>query len=174
LRLLQSSGVLAPSPKSVTDAAGFTAPRQEFAMRSPSAATVVALLLAAAALPALAQVSDPDFSATPRPRSGIDARVGGVTAGTPVQSTRGESLGTVKDIVPDLNSGRPAYVLIESGKARTAVPYSSIVPLVHDGHIVVDRVRLESAPQVREADVQALDAGAHWRREADRYWREGS
>lgn len=93
----------------------------------------------------------------------------GVSAGTVVQSPGGESIGTVKDIVPNSNTGQPDYVVIATRTGTTAVPYSAVVPLFHDGHIVLDRARLESSPRVSASQLQD-NGSAEWKKKADRYW----
>jgi sporulation protein YlmC with PRC-barrel domain len=108
-------------------------------------------------------------AAAMRPKTGMEARMSGVSAGTVVQSPAGESIGTVKDIVPNTNTGQPDYVVIAMRSGTTAVPYAAVVPLFHDGHVVLDRARLESAPRVSESQLQ--DTGsAEWKKKADRYW----
>jgi len=128
----------------------------------------------AAATPGTQNPSHSDAStATPAEverQAGLDAQMRGVSAGAAVQSPAGESIGAVKDIVPDPKTGRPAYVLIATHKGpKVAVPYSVVITLVHNGYITLDRSRLERAPQVR--DRQLLDqSDTAWRREANRYW----
>ena len=135
------------------------------------AAVAGALVLASVlASSALAQSSDPDMSgAAARPELGMEARMLGVAAGTLVQTPAGESIGKVQDIVPDAGSGRPAYVLIATRSGSTAVPYSVVSPLLHDGRIVLDRSRLESAPRISEKQLQEKDESA-WKNQADHYW----
>ena len=60
------------------------------------------------------QSSDADMStaAERRPKAGREARMGGITAGSIVQNPAGEPIGRVRDIVPDANTGEPAYVVI--------------------------------------------------------------
>jgi len=117
------------------------------------------------------QSSDADMStaADRRPKVGREARMGGISAGSIVQSPAGEAIGRVKDIVPDANSGEPAYVVIATRSGSTAVPYAAIAPMFQDGHIVLDRSRLESAPRVSNSQLQDK-SGAQWQKEADRYW----
>ena len=119
--------------------------------------------------------SDPDFSSQGirTPKTGIEARMTGVSAGTAVHAPSGEPIGTVKDIVPDPNSGRPAYVVIAMRGGSTAVPYATITPLFHDGQIVLDRSRLESAPRLR-ADQLQNDSDRSWTRQSDQYWNESA
>ena len=119
--------------------------------------------------------SDPDFSSQGirKPKTGIEARMTGVSAGTAVQAPSGESIGTVKDIVPDPNSGRPAYVVIATRSGNTAVPYATITPLFHDGQIVLDRSRLESAPRLRAEQLQN-DSDRSWTKQSDQYWNDSA
>jgi len=94
-----------------------------------------------------------------------------VTAGMPVQSGQGEPIGTVRDVVPN-QLGDPGYVLITTPKGgRTAVPYSTAAPTIHRGTIVLDRSRLEHAPQVKDSELQDPN-NTRWQLEADRYWSE--
>jgi hypothetical protein len=115
--------------------------------------------------------SDADMSATVqhRPKAGREAKLGRISAGSLVQSPAGEPIGRVEDIVPDTRTGEPAYVVISSRSGSTAVPYATIAPMFQDDHIVLDRSRLEAAPQLR--DGQLLNrSDATWKQAADRYW----
>jgi hypothetical protein len=114
---------------------------------------------------------DSDMSAASerRPKVGREARIGGVSAGSIVQSPAGEPIGRVRDIVPDAATGDPAYVVITTRSGTTAVPYAVVGPLVQNGHVVLDRSKLDSAPRVKEEQLREKD-GASWRKEADRYW----
>jgi hypothetical protein len=110
-----------------------------------------------------------------RPKTGMEARMTGVSAGTVVQTPAGESLGTVKDIVPNSNSGQPDFVLIATRAGTAAVPYATVVPLFHDGHIVLERPRLEGAPRISEDQLQDRDrTSAEWKKQANRYWESGN
>jgi hypothetical protein len=115
--------------------------------------------------------SDPDMSsaAERRPKEGREARMGGISAGSIVQSPAGQPIGRVKDIVPDTNTGEPAYVVISTRSGSTAVPYAVIAPMFQSGHVVLDRSRLESAPHVRDSQLQDR-SDATWKKEAQRYW----
>jgi hypothetical protein len=107
---------------------------------------------------------------TANARATIDERMGGVAAGTRVQNPAGEAIGTVADIVPNVRTGRPGYVVIATASGlKTAVPYAAIVPKVHDGHIVLDRSRLERAPSVRDSELQD-HSNTRWQKQADQYW----
>jgi len=115
--------------------------------------------------------SDTDMSnaAERRPKVGREARMGGISAGSIVQNPAGEPIGRVKDIVPDANTGEPAYIVISTRSGSTAVPYAVIAPMYQNGHLVLDRSRLESAPRVSDSQLQDK-SGAQWRKQADRYW----
>ena len=100
------------------------------------------------------------------------AAVGNVSAGMPVQSTSGEPLGAVRDIVPR-PSGRPGYVVITLPKGgKTAVPYSTAVSTMRNGTIVLNRARLEGAPRVQDSDLRN-HTDQSWQRKADQYWSRG-
>ena len=117
------------------------------------------------------QSSDADMStaAERRPKVGREARMGGISAGSIVQNPAGEPIGRVRDIVPDTNTGEPAYIVISTRSGSTAVPYAVIAPMYQNGHLVLDRSRLESAPRVSDSQLQDK-SGAQWRKQADRYW----
>jgi len=117
------------------------------------------------------QSSDADMStaAQQRPKVGREAKAGGITAGSIVQSPQGQAIGRVKDIVPDASSGDPAYVVISTRSGTAAVPYSVLAPQFQSGHVVLDRARLESAPRVSAAQLQDK-SDVTWRSQADRYW----
>jgi hypothetical protein len=118
------------------------------------------------------QSSDADMStaAERRPKVGHEARMGGISAGSIVQSPAGQPIGRVRDIVPDANTGEPAYVVISTRSGSTAVPYPMVAPMFQNGHIVLDRSRLESAPHVSDSQLREDKSGAQWKKEADRYW----
>jgi hypothetical protein len=116
------------------------------------------------------QDTDMSRAAEQRPKVGREARLGGISAGSIVQSPAGENIGRVKDIVPDANTGEPAYIVIASRSGSTAVPYASIAPMYQNGHVVLDRTRLESAPHVTEDQLRNDTKDASWKRESDRYW----
>jgi hypothetical protein len=117
------------------------------------------------------QSSDVDMStaAERRPKVGREARMGGISAGSIVQNPAGEPIGRVRDVVPDANTGEPAYIVISLRSGSTAVPYPTIAPMFQNGHIVLDRSRLESAPHVSDSQLQDK-SNAEWKKQADRYW----
>jgi hypothetical protein len=118
------------------------------------------------------QSSDTDMSsaAERRPKVGREANVGGIAAGSIVQSPAGENIGRVKDIVPDATTGDPAYIVIATRSGSSAVPYSTIAPMYQNGHFVLDRTRLESAPHVTDSQLREDKTDAQWKKEANRYW----
>jgi len=118
------------------------------------------------------QSSDPDMStaADRRPKVGREARMGGISAGSIVQSPAGQPIGRVKDIEPAEMPPIPAYVVISTRSGSTAVPYPVIAPMYENGHIVLDRSRLDSAPHVSDSQLRDDKSGAQWKKAADRYW----
>jgi hypothetical protein len=113
--------------------------------------------------------SDRSSAVERRPKVGREARVGSVSAGSIVQSPAGEAIGRVKDIVPDPGTGDPAYVVIATRTGTTAVPYAVVSPMFQNGHVVLERSKLESAPRVKERQLRDK-SNADWRKEADLYW----
>ena len=100
----------------------------------------------------------------------MEERMLGVVPGARVQSPAGEAIGTVTDVVPDTETGRPGYVVIATTSGlRTAVPYSAIWPSMHDGRVVLDRGRLESAPPLHEQELRDT-SNTQWQKQADQYW----
>jgi PRC-barrel domain len=129
--------------------------------------------LALAAAVVLASEASAQTEMTPDAHATMDERMRGVTAGMRVQSPTGEMIGRVEDVAPDARTGRPDYVVIATTSgAKTAVPYSAIVPQVHDGHITLERSRLEGAPSVRDAELQGY-SNTLWQEPADQYWISG-
>jgi sporulation protein YlmC with PRC-barrel domain len=116
--------------------------------------------------------SDTDMAnaAQERPKVGREAKLGGLSAGSIVQSPAGENIGRVKDIVPDSKTGDPAYVVIAARNGTAAVPYAVIAPMYQNGHVVLDRARLESAPHVSDSQLRDDKASAEWEKQANRYW----
>jgi len=118
------------------------------------------------------QSSDADMStaAERRPKLGREARAGGLTAGSIVQSPAGENIGRVKDVVPDATTGDPAYIVITTPSGSSAVPYAAVAPMYQNGHFVMDRGKLESAPHVTDKQLRDDKTDAQWKKDADRYW----
>jgi hypothetical protein len=91
-----------------------------------------------------------------------------LTAGTPVRTPAGETIGSVKDVVPDPATGQPAFVLvaIRTG-ANCAIPYPAVT--FKESQIVLDRSRLEGAPHVEDSQLHDK-ADSRWQTAAKRYW----
>jgi hypothetical protein len=107
--------------------------------------------------------------AAPTDSAAVVSRPSDLSAGKLVQSPEGKAIGTVQDIVPDPNTGQPAYVLIATSSRATAIPYWAISHLLRDAHLVIDRSLLTSAPRVRDEQVRN-SADVTWKKQADRYW----
>ena len=93
----------------------------------------------------------------------------------PVESSSGQSLGSVSKVVPGLNGQQTSgYVVVSgSGGESVPVPYRTANSMVRDGKLVLSQSRLEHAPKVTQEDLQ--NGSDHsWRVKADQYWmREG-
>jgi hypothetical protein len=100
---------------------------------------------------------------------------GGHWANMPVQSSSGESLGTVSNVVPGLNGRKSSgYVLISGSNGMSVpVPYGAADHMVRHGTLVLSRSRFQHAPKVSQEDLQNR-ADHAWRVKADRYWRARS
>jgi hypothetical protein len=97
------------------------------------------------------------------------AAASGVSAGMPVQTTSGELLGIVRDVLPNA-SGEPGYVLITTPTGgKTAVPYSTASVMTRNGTIVLDRARLEGAPRIQDSQLQN-PSDTSWQKKVDQYW----
>lgn len=89
--------------------------------------------------------------------------------GLQVESTTGQSLGTVSDVVAD-SGGQPAYAMISTGTdTMTAVPYDAVRSMMSGDKIVMDRTLLENSPQVSRNEMKDK-SDTSWKTEADRYW----
>lgn len=88
--------------------------------------------------------------------------------GLPVESSAGEPLGSVVDIVRD-SDGSPTYAVVAIDNETTAVPYDTVASMVRDDKVVMSQSRLASSPKVKQSEW--LDqTDTRWRTEADRYW----
>lgn len=67
-----------------------------------------------------------------------------------VVSTHGRTLGTIEDVMVDLQSGAIAYALLESEDAgRYAVPWKALRPDAERACFVIDATGLEAADGVQ-------------------------
>jgi hypothetical protein len=88
-----------------------------------------------------------------------------------VESSSGQSLGSVSSVVPGLNGQKSAgYVVVSGSNGESVpVPYKTASSMVRDGKLVLSQSRLEHAPKVTQEDMQNTSDHA-WRTKADRYW----
>lgn len=89
----------------------------------------------------------------------------------PVQSSSGQSLGSVSQVVPGLNGQKSdGYVVVSGSNGESVpVPYKMAHSMVRDGKLVLSQSRFEHAPQVTQQDLQ--NSSDHsWRVKADHYW----
>ena len=95
---------------------------------------------------------------------------GDITAGKLVQSPQGQTIGTVRGLVPTFPAhGTPDYVLVETQTGTTAIPYGAMNHMLRDAHLVIDTSLLAGAPHVAEDQIHNL-ANTHWKEQADSYW----
>jgi sporulation protein YlmC with PRC-barrel domain len=93
--------------------------------------------------------------------------------GMSVQSSSGEALGTVKDVILD-NDGRVTHVIVErsSGGGASqlvAMPWDVANKMMKGGNLVVEQKRLAQAPGFSEQRWPDT-SGSTWSSETDRYW----
>jgi len=90
----------------------------------------------------------------------------------PVESSSGQSLGSVSTVVPGLDGKKSSGYVVVSGSngMSVPVPYRTASSMVRDGKLVLSQSRLEHAPKVTQEDMQN-SADHAWRIKADHYWR---
>jgi len=88
--------------------------------------------------------------------------------GLPVESSGGEQLGSVVDVVRDA-SAVPAYVIVAIDNDTTAVPYDTARSMVRGDKVVMNPTRLTNSPKVKQTQWQNT-SDESWRTQADRYW----
>ena len=131
--------------------------------------------------------SDPSSAASPHQRdavqgpaganeraAGKDKQIAGDTkpkdklVGLSVETSAGEPLGSVVDIVRD-KSGKPTYAVVAIDNDTTAVPYDTAVSMVRNGKVIMSQSKLAGAPKVKQSEW--LDqTSSTWRTQSDRYW----
>lgn len=95
---------------------------------------------------------------------------GDITTGKLVQSPQGETIGTVRGLVPTFPShGMADYVLVATRTGTTAIPYGATDHMLRDAHLVIEPSLLAGAPHVDEDQIHNL-ANTRWKHEADNYW----
>jgi hypothetical protein len=89
----------------------------------------------------------------------------------PVESSSGQSLGSVSHVVPGLNGKQSSGYVVVSGADNMSmpVPYRTASSMVRDGKLVLSPSRLEHAPKIAPEDMQN-SADHSWRVKADQYW----
>lgn len=90
----------------------------------------------------------------------------------PVESSSGQSLGSVSSIVPGLNGKQTSgYVVVSGSNGQDVpVPYKTAHSMVRDGKLVLSQSRFQKAPTVSQQDLQ--NSSDHsWRVKADHYWK---
>jgi hypothetical protein len=131
----------------------------------------LAAAVCAGAFVTLAQASDP-IDNSPSDSPSLVATPSDITAGKLVQSPEGIVIGTVRDVLHEPASSRPAYIVIATDSGFKAIPSYAIGHLLRDAHIVIDRSTLAAAPQIpgNEEPKDDKDTTAPWRQKADSYW----
>lgn len=137
-------------------------------------------MISAASTLALAQApADPSQNSTPRVganerAAGVERQIAGDTkpkdklVGLPVESTGGEQLGSVVDIVRD-KSGKPTYAVVAIDTDTTAVPYDKALGMLRGNKVVMSQAKLAQAPKVKQSE-WLDEAHSSWRAQSDRYW----
>src|SRR5688572_18826972 len=92
--------------------------------------------------------------------------------GKNVETSTGESIGEVKDVIVD-DQAQITHFIISHGRLGStkmaAVPYETVKQMMKGDKIVFERTRLENAPSFEESNFPNL-ASATWSSSADRYW----
>lgn len=123
-----------------------------------------------------AQNADPHAAARQHQKSAertaaASGNSGSITSGMDVQSSSGQTIGTVADVVKN-PSGRPTYVVVADQSGNdTAIPYEAARQMVHGNRVVVDAARLQSAPKVPRSQLQN-PANTGWQEKAEGFWRQ--
>jgi hypothetical protein len=147
-------------------------------LRTLSILTAFGVISAASAAALAAELAPQD--ATP-PAAGANERAAGAErqiagdtkpkdklVGLPVETSKGEQLGSVVDIVRD-KAGTPTYAVVAIDTDTTAVPYATALDMVRNGKVVMSQAKLAAAPKVKQTEW--LDQNhTTWRKESDRYW----
>jgi hypothetical protein len=122
---------------------------------------------------ALAQDQPPPAGANER-AAGAERQIAGDTkpkdklVGLPVESSTGEQLGSVVDIVRD-KAGIPKYAVVAIDTDTSAVPYDTALAMVRNDKVIMSQAKLASAPKVKQSE-WLDDSHTDWRKQSDRYW----
>jgi sporulation protein YlmC with PRC-barrel domain len=91
--------------------------------------------------------------------------------GKTVQTSTGEKLGKVSDVMVDESQGGE-YLLISYGDNRfAAVPAARARSMMKKDVLVLDREQLEKAPALKDQEWRT-SSSRDWSKSADRYWAE--
>jgi hypothetical protein len=136
---------------------------------------LLAILATITLVTAVSAQTPPQVGANER-AAGKEKQIAGDTkpkdklVGLPVETAKGEQLGSVVDIVRDKSSGKPTYAVVAIDTDTTAVPYDTAAAMIHDGKVIMSPTKLASAPKVKQSEwLDETKSG--WRSQADRYWR---
>jgi sporulation protein YlmC with PRC-barrel domain len=115
-------------------------------------------------------------TSTPAAETGtraLDARWTSAIIGMPVESSTGQKLGRVQDVIVD-GYGHSAFAILSyrgtsaSGTKYAAVPWNTVADMLDRDRLVVDHPVLQNAPALAGAGADAR--GGAWRRDAELYW----
>jgi hypothetical protein len=158
-----------------------------FGVISAASAAAIAEELAAQNTPDAAvqgpapKAQDPASSDEPASVAGANERAAGAErqaagdtkpkdklVGLPVESAKGEQLGSVVDIVRD-KAGTPTFAVVAIDTDTTAVPYDTALGMVRGNKVVMSQAKLAAAPKVKQSEW--LDqTHSDWRADSSRYW----
>lgn len=118
----------------------------------------------------------PTAAASPHQKKSLrmaEAGEGGQSwSNMPVETSSGQSLGSVSDVVPGLNGKMSSGYVVVSGSngMSVPVPYRTASSMVRGGKLILSQSRMEHAPKVTQEDLQNSSDHA-WRMKADQYWK---
>lgn len=91
--------------------------------------------------------------------------------GTSIKNPKGESLGDIKDLMIDLNSGRVAYAVVEFGGLLGIGSKLFAVPIKALRQDAANKCFVMNADKASLETAQGFDKD-HWPNFADRSWQE--
>jgi hypothetical protein len=147
-------------------------------LRTLGVLTTFGVISAASAEALAAELGQPQEATPPaganERAAGAERQIAGDTkpqdklVGLPVETSKGEQLGSVVDIVRD-KAGKPTYAVVAIDTDTTAVPYETAMGMVRDNKVIMSPTKLAAAPKVKQTEW--LDqTHTSWRSESDRYW----
>jgi hypothetical protein len=121
------------------------------------------------------QSPDANGASSPHQRSATHMAKSEIASGMEAQSTSGEPLGTVSEVVPKGGSEH-GYVIIYgtssgAGASTTPVPYSTASTMMKHGRLVFDKSKFDEAPKVEQSQLQD-ESNKSWQKKADGYWKK--